>query len=189
MWLVQAFEGYFSKDITFDIIANQAAYPTPADFWKVRLIERVYSSWTVPLRIFDRYDTANIIANTNFSNLYLPTYRFEGQNFILEPTPDTTITGGIRLEYIPQTVFLVLDTDTPQPGYLPQWEEPIILRAAISAKMKEESVVNSGTDLSSLSADLQTWEQNIKESMQQRSQQRRYTEPWGPDEGDSYYYP
>lgn len=187
MWIVASFEGYFAKDILIDIVATQPKYAIPNDFYKIRLLERVYNSWTVPLRVYDRMETANITANSNYSQLYLPTYRFEGQNIVLEPTPDTDITGGLRLEYVPQPTALTVDASTPDAGYLTMWEEPLVIRAAISAKMKEESVVNSGTDVGTLQSLMTNYEQTIKESFEQRTMQRRYTEPFGPEDGGAYY--
>ncbi len=187
MWVVQTFDGYFTKDTLVSIVAGQAKYLVPSDFFKVRLVERVYDTFTVPLRVYDRMESANITSNSNFSNLYLPTYRFEGQNIVLEPTPDSNITDGIRLEYVPFATQMTLDTSIPDAGYLEMWEEPIVIRAAISAKMKEEAVANTGTDLGSLGMLLTSWEQNIKEAMEQRTEMRRYTESWGSEDSSNYY--
>jgi len=187
MLIVQAFDSYFIEVVSIDIIGGQAAYPLPSDHFKVRLLERVYSTFTVPMRYFERIEAANIIANTNFSNSYLPTYRFQGTNFVLEPTPDQTITNGIRLEYIQEPTTMVIDTDTPASDYSKMWEECIVLRAVISAKQKEEAVANTGTDLASLAGMLLNWEQNMKESMEQRTTSRKYTEPFGLEDSYSFY--
>lgn len=188
-WVVMSFDGYFAEETNLNIVANQALYPMPANFYKIRLLERIFSTFTVPLRVFDRMESANMTSNTNFSNLYLPTYRFEGSSVVLEPTPGLSITNGLRLEYVPQPVQMNLDSDSPDPDFLVMWEETIVLRAAIAAKMKEESVVNQGTDVGTLQSLLGQWEQNIKESIEVRTEGRRYTEPYGMDEGSYYYYP
>lgn len=187
LWIVQAFDAYFAQVVSIDIVGGQATYPFPANFFKVRLLERVYSTFTVPMRYFERNESANIIANTNFSSSYLPTYRFQGANFVLEPTPDQTITNGIRLEYVQEPVRMDLDADTPASDYSSMWEECIVLRAVISAKQKEESVANTGTDLASLSGMLLNWEQNMKESIEQRTSSRKYTEPFGIEDSYSFY--
>lgn len=188
--VAESFDGYFTKEAPLiNIVAAQNLYPVPTDFWKIRLLERVFATYTVPLRLYERMESPNITANSNFSNVYTPTYRFEGQNILLEPTPDTSITGGLRLEYLPQPVFLVLDTDSPNPGFIPTWEEAIVLRAAVSCKQKEEAVVNSGTDVATLTTMMENWEQLIKESISLRTMQRHYTEPFGIDESSFYYYP
>jgi hypothetical protein len=133
-------------------------------------------------------EEANVISNTNFSNAYFPTYRFMGQNILLEPTPETTIVGALRLEYLPIPTLMVADGDSPPPGFLEPWQEGIVLRAAISCKQKEEAVVNGGTDVSTLNTLMQNWEQMIKESVEIRSGQRHYSSPFGLDEGSYYYF-
>lgn len=186
--IAEGFDGYFTKATTLDIIATQALYPVPIDFWKVRLLERVFSTFTIPLRLYERMEAPNITANGNYSNLYTPTYRFQGQNILLEPTPDITIVGGLRLEYLPIPTLMAADGDSPDPGYLQNWDEALVLRATLSCKQKEEAVVNSGTDAASIMAMLESWEQTIKESVELRSTQRHYSEPFGLDEGASYFY-
>jgi len=183
-WIIQTFEGYFTTDTLISIVADQAKYPVPADFFKIRLLERVLTNQTVPLRPFDRQETANITSGANYGSFNVPTYRFEGQDIILEPTPDVSVTDGLRLEYYPQPSNLPLDTSELDAGYLEIWEEPIVLRAVISAKQKEEAVANSGTDLGPLGMQLTQCEQNIKEAAEQRTTNRRYTEAYGSDDGN-----
>ncbi len=187
--VAEAAEGYFTVVTTHNITATVAEIPLPSDHWRTRLVERIYQTFTVPMRYFARNESANIISNTNFSGLYLPTFRFRGNNLLLEPTPDTTIINAIRHEYLPQPVAMVIDTDTPDAGFLEMWEEAVVLRAAISAKQKEEAVVNSGTDIGPLALQLQTWEQMIKESAELRTTHRHYTEQFGLDDGSATYYP
>lgn len=185
-WVIQSFEGYFSKDILVTITAGQPKYPVPADFFKIRLLERVLPTQTVPMRAFDRMETPNVTSGANYGTFNVPTYRFEGQNIVLEPTPDSTFVNGMRLEYYPQPISLTAvgatDSTTLDAGYLEVWEEPIVLRAVISAKQKEEAVANTGTDLGPLWKQVLEYEQNIKEAAQQRTTNRRYTEVYGPDD-------
>lgn len=189
MLIAQSFDGYFTKETLTNIVSNVNLVPLPSDFWKIRLLERVFATYTVPLRYYERMESPNITSNTNFSNVYTPTYRFEGQNILLEPTPDTTIVGGLRLEYLPQPILMVADGDSPQPGFQESWQEGIVLRAAVSCKQKEEAVINGGTDVTTLTTLMQNWEQTIKEAEELRTMQRHYTEPFGIDESSFYYYP
>lgn len=259
-WIIQSFEGYFSKDTLIDIISGKSRYDTPSDFFKIRLLERILPTQTVPLRPFDRMETPNVTIGANYGTFNVPTYRFEGNYIILEPTPDTTfastdlvtpvaVTGGtippgpatitvaaavwgvntfigkyailsgipnqafyilsntnntltvsnlktiptgmtlrivsqngLLLEYYPIPSTLSTDASTPDDGYLEVWEEPLVLRAVISAKQKEEAVANTGTDLAPLWKQVMEYEQNIKEAAQQRTTNRRYTEVYGPDD-------
>jgi hypothetical protein len=255
-WIMQSFQGYFLKDTLMDINAGQDKYTVPADFFKIRLLERILPTQTVPMRVFDRMESPNVTTGANYGNFAVPTYRFEGEYIVLEPTPDSTFTstdlitpvavvagstttitvggapwavnqwqnkfaefttlpnqafritsntantltvtdmgfdptgltlrvvtpGGMRLEYYKIPTPMASDSDTLDPGYLVVWEEPLVLRAVISAKQKEEAVANTGTDLAPLWKQVQEYEQNIKEAAHQRTTNRRYTEVYGPDD-------
>jgi len=176
-WIIQTFEGYFLKDTLMNITANVSKYALPNDFFKIRLLERILNNYTVPMRCYDRMETSNIISGANYGTSLVPTYRFEGQFIVLEPTPDSSFVNGMRLEYYHTPSNLPLDTSTLDNGYLEIWEEPIVLRAVISAKQKEEAVANTGTDLSPLWKQVNEYEQNIKETAEQRTTNRRFTEP------------
>lgn len=190
MELVDAYEGYFATVVSISIVAGTASYTLPADFDKIRLLERVVdNSVTIPLQEFNRMQAPNLIANATATNLILPTYRFVGNTFVLEPTPQESVVNGLRLEYVPAPVTMALDADQPNTSYLDHWQECIVLRAVISAKMKEELIGNQGADLGAFGAMLETWENKVKEAIEQRTMGRRYTEPFGLDETSSYYYP
>lgn len=183
-WIVQSFEGYFTKDILINIVAGQAKYPVPSDFFKVKLLEQVIENKTQPLTYFDRLDSPNYTSGIGEVFAVNFTYRFEGRNIVLEPTPTSNLTGGLRLEYISTPTGMSTDGSSPDSDFLEMWEEAIVIKAALSCKAKEEAVVGSGSDLSSLQQMLQGWEQIIKESCETRTLQRTYTQPFGlPDTG------
>ncbi|MBP7209567.1 MAG: hypothetical protein KBA02_00060 [Paludibacteraceae bacterium] len=184
MWVIQTFDGYFAKDILMNIVAGQAKYALPSDFFKIRLLERVYPTQTIPLKFFDRIETPNIISGANYGLYNVPTYRFEGQNIVLEPTPDASFTNALRLEYYPQPTTLSAESSTLDDGYLPLWEEPLVLRAVISAKQKSETVTSGGEDIDPLWKQVYEFEQNIKESAEQRTIGRKYTEVFASDDLD-----
>lgn len=190
MELVDAYESYFATTIFYNIVSGLANYPLPADFDKLRLLERVIDgTTTVPLMEFNRLEAPNIISNFTYTNAYLPTFRFYGSEFLLEPTPSVNVANGLRFEYVPAPVTMVLDSDQPNQGFLNHWQETIVLKAVISAKMKEEMVGNQGADLGPFQTMLTTWENKVKEALEQRTMGRRYTEPFGLDETTNYYYP
>lgn len=190
MELVDAYESYFATVVLINIVAGTATYPLPLDFDKIRLLERIVDgTTTVPLQEFNRIEAPNVISGFTYTNSYFPTYRFFGTNFLLEPTPSNSQTNGLRLEYVPIPLTMALDIDAPNPAFLDHWQEMIVLKAAISAKMKEEMVGNQGADLGPFMTMLTTWENKVKEALEQRTMARRYTEPFGLDETTSYYYP
>jgi hypothetical protein len=190
MEFVQAFENYFATVVFQNITAGVDTYALPANFDKFRLLERVINNTvTIPLQEFNRIETSNLISSFTATNSYLPTYRFVGPNFVLEPMPQVTITNGLRLEYVPGAAPLVADGDSPVSTFLNQWQELIVLKAVVSAKLKEEMTGNQGADLGPFQVMLETWENKVKDAIALRSQSRKYTEPFGIDETSNYYYP
>lgn len=190
MELVDAYESYFATVTFLSIVSGQALYALPADFDKIRLLERVLDgTTTVPLMEFNRIEAPNVIANFTYTNAYLPTFRFFSNSVLLEPTPSVNVLNGLRLEYVPAPVTMSLDTDTPNAAFLDHWQEMIVLKAVISAKLKEEMTGNQGADLGPFQLMLTTWENKVKEALEQRTMGRRYTEPFGLDETTNYYYP
>lgn len=190
MELVQAYEGYFAQQTYYNIVSGTDTYALPADFSKFRLLERVVDNTaTIPLIEFERIETANLLSTFTATNIFLPTFRFFGNNFILEPLPQVSITNGLRLEYVPIPTQLTLDADTPAASYLEHWQELIVLKAVISAKLKEEMTGGGGTDMGPFQSMLESWEQKVKDAVAKRAQTRVYTTQFGLDETTSFYYP
>lgn len=100
-------EGYFEQTFGLDITANQEAVALPTVFdgrgkhMKTILLERVLSTERVPLRFHKRYNEANSTNGGVGGWSYLPTWKFRGNNIILEPTPTFTeaasATSGLLL--------------------------------------------------------------------------------------------
>src|SRR5260221_7191956 len=68
--IAESFDGYFTKETSFSIVGGQNLYPVPVDFFKIRLLERQFATYTIPLRLYERMESPNITANSSFSNLY-----------------------------------------------------------------------------------------------------------------------
>lgn len=184
--VVQADEGFFRSVVLVNIVADQADYALPTNHLKTRLLERVFDTYTIPLRVFDRIESVNFTSATGLNNLYVPSYRLVGQNITLEPTPIESITNGLRHEFVTQPVPMNADGDSPNAGFVDMWQEGIVLKAVISAKEKEEAIVGSGADVSAFVSDFAAWQQMIKEAAEIRVQGRRYTETFGGD--DTNYF-
>lgn len=89
-------QGYFEQTFPLDITAaqEQIALPTIFDgrgkFMKTILLERVLATSRVPLTFHRRYNEANSTNGGLAGFSYLPTWKFRGNNIILEPTPTFT---------------------------------------------------------------------------------------------------
>jgi hypothetical protein len=94
--LMLADAGYFEQTFQLGITSGQEeiALPTIFDgrgkFMKSMLLERVNSTERIPLRFHKRYNEANSTSGGLSGFSYLPTWKFRGNNIILEPTPTFT---------------------------------------------------------------------------------------------------
>lgn len=89
-------EGYFEQLFPLDITAGQEAIALPTIFdgrgkhLKTILLERVLPTERIPLRFHRRYNEANSTNGGLSGWSFLPTWKFRGNNIILEPTPTFT---------------------------------------------------------------------------------------------------
>ena len=89
-------QGYFEQTFPLDITAGveAIALPTVLDgrgkHLKTILLERVLPTSRVPLTFHRRYNEANSTNGGIAGWSYLPTWKFRGNNIILEPTPTFT---------------------------------------------------------------------------------------------------
>ena len=82
-FIVKLHEGCFNKTVNISFDSNTAGeYALPSDYAKTRLVSRLLSNEKIPLRYYDRWDSA-ISTNLGNSNFNLPTYRFRG-NYIIK---------------------------------------------------------------------------------------------------------
>lgn len=181
MWLIEQNVPGILKTTTLNIVADTATIALPSDFVKARLVERVFDSYTVPLRYFERYDTINRTDGTSVNDIigYLPDYHFVGSNLVLEPTPSDSQTGGIKLTYYYIPTELSSDSDVPNPMLPSLYHDLLVYGCVMDAKRKEESVANTGADVGGFMSAKLELEQKFKESIEGTSVQRTSVEPYG----------
>lgn len=103
--LMMANQGYFETTASLDIVSGQEAVSLPYNFTgstsllKMVRVERVIEGARVPLTYRKRFDESNTTTASVSGIAYMPTYDFRGSNLILEPTPNFSETGGIRIVY------------------------------------------------------------------------------------------
>lgn len=141
--LTQCFgdEYFSSSNYTYTLAGQVQSYPLPSDFYKLTLCEIALNpgdanSW-VTLRQFN-WNQKNLWNYPNVYTFYGITnirYRLNGNNIYLVPIPS----GGqtLRIWYIPRPSVLINDTDTVDG--ISGWEEFVIVTAAMTALLKEES--------------------------------------------------
>jgi len=106
LMLMKAHQGYFETSALLDIVANTETIALPQNFTAnekslldVVIVEKVVSGARIPLQYRKRYDQPNQTTGGSAGETYLPTYDFRGNNLVLEPTPVSAETDGIRIIY------------------------------------------------------------------------------------------
>jgi hypothetical protein len=127
-----AYEGWFVSIAVRDLVTNTAQYAFPTNFLRLEKIEIVRSNGnTVPLRQWKRHEGTNI-ADGPLGDQYLPTYRPLGNGFILEPTPQETVTNGLRIEFAAVPAELSADGDTMHLSFSENFEEIVVLDTVVA---------------------------------------------------------
>lgn len=177
-WLLNARDNRSLKSTTLDIVAGTAEIALPSDFVVARLVEKVEDNSTYPIKWFERFDEPNYTAGVSYSNYYPDfTIRFVGSNVVLEPTPNTSQTGGIKLTYYFHPTELSDDTDIPDAGFSPLYHSLLPFKAAVYAKTKEEAY-GGGAPVGSWEYICQQKEQQFKASIEMPSVQRVCARPF-----------
>lgn len=137
------YDGIEAAPTNLNIVSGTSTVALPSDFAKARMLERVFSTQTVPLRYVERQEEANIITPMD-SSYYLPIWSIIGSNINLEPTPPSSWANGLKLWYFPIPTPMTADAHTPDSGFRAMWHDLIPLRAAVMAKEGKEEADASG---------------------------------------------
>jgi hypothetical protein len=158
-----------SNDI--QIVAGQASYPLPADFYKMMGVDYLFGTrYQFTMTRFmprerNRYQGpfAPLITGRLIAGVLVPQYRVREQYIDVIPQPSAQMgLGKMRLYYIKQFANLVLDTDYVDPSIPNGWEDYAVLSAAAAALTKQER------DPSVLMAERAKIEQRITRAAQDR---------------------
>jgi len=180
--LVARFEDWYTIPLEITIPQGSASYPLPADFYKLRGIDRSASGNPAaddfyPLSPFN-FETRNnkgyLVRRRGFGDAVQ--YRIMQNNLIFSPADQSG--GTYRLWYVPRATTLTAATDTIDG--VNGWEEYIVLVAAIKALTKEES------DVSVLMGEKQAMYQRIEFMAQNRD--AGMTERVSDVQGNYYAY-
>lgn len=104
MQLQNAIEGYFTASATSNIVAGTASYAMPEGTGRPRrvMIRRTSGSDTydTPIHRDEKWDRPvfNSTSGVDY-NYQLPSYRLQGANILLSPTPTVSIVNGLVVEY------------------------------------------------------------------------------------------
>lgn len=121
---------YFVTTTTVNIEAETRAYTLPSDHLTTKLLEYVEASRTYPIQRYIRGAAPN--ATSGVSGIVqapIYTYDIEGNNFVLEPTPQASVTNGIKHTYYAGPTSLTISSSTIHSHFKDYWVDVIVLEA------------------------------------------------------------
>jgi len=145
--LTMAIEGYFVNVATRNIVADQERYAWPVGFERELKMELVRSDGT---RDIIQRNERNFMSNAAGSvgagrDNYYPTFRPISGGFVLEPTPKTAVTDGLRMEYYGLPAALDADGDSWHVDFPRSLDELVILDTVMACLDSENLLEMGGT--------------------------------------------
>jgi len=181
--LVMAFEGFFTNVATRNIVADQARYAWPPGFERLTKLEIVRTDGTtVPLERHERHYHVNYSA-TGGGDSYLPRYRPLSGGFVLEPTPNTAVTDGLRLEYYGLPTLMQANGDSMHVDFPRSLDELVVLDATLAC-LDSENLLETGSVRSVLRARGE-WETNFERYIDNRMISTNTIVPFAPHYSDA----
>jgi len=183
--LIMAHEGWFTMIATRDLTDGQSTYGSPTGLIRFQKVQLVRSDGRiVPLRRHERHEgIVTPDASSPTGDSYLPSWRPLSNGFILEPTPNETVTNGIRLEYTGVPTFLNADADKLHPSFPEIFDELVVLDTVTTA-LQSEGVHEVGPTAAIVSMRSE-WEDDFERFIQQRTISREFVEPFIPFDPDA----
>lgn len=162
-WLVASGEDYFFTEVTGSFANSTTDFALPADFMKVVKVWSLPGYIPVPRLMPGEY--RNVAAITSapmlYGNMCVPQGYLLMGNY-LRMVGQFSPNNMFSLWYTPVCTQLVADTDTWNFPYVSGWPQYVVTRAAIKARIKEES------DCTELRQELKDIKANIEMDMQNR---------------------
>ncbi len=179
--IMQTFEDYFLTSTDFNISANVAAYTLPTRFVKCRRVEDLENSAApyeiLPTTINERNDS--YFRRTNSGVLSYGYYKIQGNQFVLETTPDTTRNSAIRMHYIRALADVTAASNSSD---IPVEHHRVIVWGLVRYMLFQE-----GRDTSKADGEYQAMVLNLKKQAENRQIQRpRKVKEYGHVFGGGY---
>ena len=168
-------EGYFEVSTYLSLVANQEAYSVAAlnpPFFQISALERVLPQGTRPLEQSERRFRPNYTYSVGVGISYIPTFRMQSLNIILEPFPTFSETGGaglggLKLDYIYVPTFpssSSADSFTFDANFSVT-DEPLVELYATIAALESKDGMGGVSDISSFRDRLAKLEENFIENL------------------------
>lgn len=172
--LVAKQEDYFVSSVSFSLINGQDAYSFSSiglnNFYKALAVDSVQGNDTFRIKRFSIADRNRYQSNVAFHNSRgYADYEYSIQGNEIKFVPEPSAGDSITLWYVPKCAKLEADSDELDSRINSNWEEYIIILAAIKMRQKEE------TSVTSLERDLERIVLRIEEAASNRDS----AEPFG----------
>jgi len=183
--LIMAYEGWFTQVAMHNLTTGQSTYGNPPGLLRYLKVQLVRSDGRlVPLRRDERQEGGvSPDASSPVGDSYLPTWRPYSNGLIFEPTPNETVTNGIRLEFSGVPVFLSADADKLHPSFPELFDELLVIDTVVLA-LEAEGVHESGPAAAIYRMRME-WSEDWERFIEQRSISRDRIEPFVPFDIDS----
>lgn len=170
MILIKEGEGYFETTTDLSITANvetidlsglSPVFMKASQVWK----NTVYGE--IPLHKRENRYVVNSTYGTGTGDLYLPNYRFRGNNLVLMPTPQASETDAIKLDYVYLPTFpnsTSASTFSFDSGFPTIYEHNVVLRACITL-LSGKQTIGGAVNYSTYKTDLQEADLAMLDSM------------------------
>lgn len=129
--MADADEDWLTERVVYNLAAGTASYALTAGSNDVKRVLRIRTAdgmrLETPLERADRWSESAVTTGaTNAPDYYLPTYRLQGGNLILDPAPSFSETGGLEVETEPYVARFAADSAT-LPAHFPDIMETLLV--------------------------------------------------------------
>lgn len=173
-------EGQFLTTGTLNVVSGAATVALPSDCFSIKHLYKVVDGGFIPLVYRQSSDEYISTQGGASGDSYLPSYSFRGNFLELNPAPEFSETGGLRLDYFSMPDSLINGGDRMSGGVSPIFKQLIVMYAVYKAKVKESLV--SGADTSSIAAaNVTSLYAQFKTAISNRSKYPVYTPVFNPE--------
>jgi hypothetical protein len=176
----QANEGYFTTTSDLNIVSGTDTIALPADCFQVKRVLKKVTDGYVACDYRNTMTQGIATQGGSNSNSFIPAYYFRGNSLVLDPVPQFSETGGIRLEYIQFPDQMIYGGDSLTAQVSPIFKQLITMFAVYRAKLRE-SMVN-GVNMYQVPADaLAGLVPLYRDSLPKRSKGPTFVQPFNPE--------
>lgn len=173
-------EGYFTTTSDLDIAANTNTIALPTDCYQVKNVWRKISDGYVALPYKNNVTEGYSTQGSSASNAYFPCYEFQGNSLVLRPTPTSSETAGIKIQYLQFPDQMVWGGDALTNQISPVFKQLLVMYAVYKAKLRE-SMVNNVNTYATAAMNLDQLYRLFKDTIQNRSKNPTYVVPFNPE--------